>query len=137
MRIAVTYENGKVFQHFGHTEQFKLYDCENGKVIKEQIVDTDGQGHGALSGFLKKEGVDILICGGIGKGVQSALSEAGIQLYGGVTGNADNVIKVYLEGNLAFNPNVQCNYHKHHYEDGHSCGEDKHGCKGNEGHCNE
>ncbi|MGN0728062.1 NifB/NifX family molybdenum-iron cluster-binding protein [Treponema sp.] len=130
MRIAVTYENGKVFQHFGHTEQFKLYDCENDKVIKEQIVDTNGQGHGALSEFLGKAGVDILICGGIGSGAQSALSEAGIQLYGGVSGNADNVIKAYLEGNLTFDPNVQCDHHEHHHEDGHSCGEDKHGCKG-------
>lgn len=131
MRIAVTYENGKVFQHFGHTEQFKLYDCENDKVTKEQIVDTNGQGHGALAEFLKKAGVDILICGGIGNGAQSALSEAGIQLYGGVSGNADDVIKIYLEGNLSFNPNVQCSHHEHHHEGGHSCGEEKHGCNGN------
>ena len=53
MRIAITYENGEVFQHFGHTEQFKLYDVENGKIVAEQIVPTNGSGHGALAGFLK------------------------------------------------------------------------------------
>lgn len=86
MRIAVTYENGEIFQHFGHTEQFKLYDIENNQVVKCQIADTNGQGHGALAGFLTEAGVDVLICGGIGGGAQSALATAGIKLYGGVSG---------------------------------------------------
>lgn len=133
MRIAVTYENGAIFQHFGHTEQFKLYDIEDGKVTAEKIMDTNGQGHGALSGFLTEAGADILICGGIGGGAQMALAEAGIKLYGGVSGMADDAVKAYLAGNLDFNPNVQCNHHGH--EHGHSCGEhhcgeNKHGCTG-------
>ena len=135
MRIAVTYENEEIFQHFGHTEQFKLYDIEDGKVATEKVVDTNGQGHGALSGFLTGAGVDILICGGIGGGAQAALAEAGIKLYGGVSGKADDAVRAYLAGNLDFNPNVQCNHHGH--EHGHSCGEhhcgeDKHGCPGHE-----
>ncbi|MCI8375152.1 MAG: DUF134 domain-containing protein [Lachnospiraceae bacterium] len=135
MRIAVTYENGSIFQHFGHTEQFKLYDIEDGKVTAEEVVDTNGQGHGALSGFLAGAEVDALICGGIGGGAQMALAEAGIKLYGGVSGMADDAVKAYLAGNLNFNPNVQCNHHGH--EHGHSCGEhhcgeDKHGCPGHE-----
>lgn len=133
MRIAVTYENGAIFQHFGHTEQFKLYDIEDGKVTAEKIVDTNGQGHGALSGFLTEAGVEILICGGIGGGAQMALKEAGIKLYGGVSGMADDAVKAYLAGNLDFNPNVHCDHHSH--EEGHSCGEhhcgeNKHGCAG-------
>ncbi|NBK91257.1 DUF134 domain-containing protein [bacterium 1XD21-13] len=133
MRIAVTYENGAIFQHFGHTEQFKLYDIEDGKVTAEKVVDTNGQGHGALSGFLTEAGVDALICGGIGGGAQMALAEAGIKLYGGVSGMADDAIKAYLAGNLAFNPDVHCDHHGH--EHGHSCGEhhcgeNKHGCAG-------
>lgn len=131
MRIAVTYEDGKIFQHFGHTEYFKLYDIEDNKVVNEQVVDTNGQGHGALSEFLRQAEVDILICGGIGGGAQIALSEVGIQLYGGVSGNADDAVNAYLEGNLDFNPNVHCNHHEHHHGDGHSCGENKHGCTGN------
>ncbi|MDL2295452.1 DUF134 domain-containing protein [Lachnospiraceae bacterium OttesenSCG-928-E19] len=113
MRIAVTFEEGNVFQHFGHTQQFKLYDIENGQIVKEEVVDTNGQGHGALSGFLKNLGVDMMICGGIGGGAQNALAEAGIKIFGGVTGSADEAVKAYLMGNLDYNPDVQCSHHGH------------------------
>ena len=89
MKIAVTYENGQIFQHFGHTAQFKLYEVEDGKIVREAVVDTNGSGHGALAGFLAQSGVDTLICGGIGGGAQMALAQAGIKLYGGGRGEAD------------------------------------------------
>ena len=76
MKIAVTFDNGTVFQHFGHTEQFKIYETENGKIVSSRIISTDGQGHGALAAFLSANGVDTLICGGIGGGAQMALAEA-------------------------------------------------------------
>ena len=76
MKIAVPYENGQIFQHFGHTAQFKLYEVENNAVVSSQIVDTNGSGHGALAGFLSAQGVNLLICGGIGGGAQAALEEA-------------------------------------------------------------
>lgn len=127
MRIAVTYENEEIFQHFGHTEQFKLYDVENGKVISSEVVDTNGSGHGALAGFLAANKVDVLICGGIGGGAQAALAEAGIKLYGGVSGNADEAVDAFLGNALSFNPDVHCNHHDHEHGDGgHTCGE--HGC---------
>ena len=84
MKIAVTYENGQIFQHFGHTEQFKIYTVENGKIVSSEVVDTNGSGHGALAGFLSEQSVAVLICGGIGGGAQMALASAGIQLFGGV-----------------------------------------------------
>ncbi|MDO5541036.1 MAG: NifB/NifX family molybdenum-iron cluster-binding protein [Eubacteriales bacterium] len=134
MKVAVTYENGQIFQHFGHTAQFKLYEVENGQIVKEQVVDTLGSGHGALAGFLVNSGVDTLICGGIGGGAQAALAEAGIRLFGGVSGDADAAVKALAEGNLAYNPNVQCSHHNHeghgHSCGEHHCGEDKHGCTG-------
>ncbi len=138
MRLAVTYENGEIFQHFGHTEQFKVYDIEDGKILNEEIVSTNGQGHGALAGFLLGGNVDALICGGIGGGAQNALSEAGITLYGGVSGNADDAVKAFLDGKLSFNPNVTCSHHDHEHGEGHSCsdhhdGEDHH-CGGHCGH---
>lgn len=128
MRIAVTYESGMIFQHFGHTSQFKIYDIEDNQITKSQVVDTEGQGHGALSGFLSDLKTDILICGGIGGGAQSALAEAGIQLYGGAKGSADEAVQAYLDGTLSYDANVQCSHHgeEHH----HSCGEHKHGCHG-------
>ena len=132
MRIGVTYENGEIFQHFGHTETFKLYDVENGQIKNTQVVDTNGQGHGALALFLTNADVDVLICGGIGGGAQMALAEAGIKLYGGVSGNADEAVLAYVGGKLDYNPNVQCSHHAHEHSCGeHHCGEDKHGCHGN------
>ncbi len=124
MKIAVTYEDGMVFQHFGHTQQFKVYDIEDGKVVGTQVVGTNGQGHGALAGFLLSGKVDTLICGGIGGGAQAALAEAGIRLYGGVSGSADEAVQALLAGNLGYDPDVHCDRHEH--EEGHSCGE--HGC---------
>lgn len=129
MKIAVTYENGNVFQHFGHTEQFKIYDVEDGKVVNEQIVDTGDSGHGALAGLLADAKADTLICGGIGNGAKIALEEAGIKLYGGVTGEADSAVKAFLEGKLSYNPDIQCSHHDGHHH-GEGCGEDKHGCSG-------
>ena len=127
MRIAVTYEDGEIFQHFGHTAQFKVYDVQNGKIISSEIVDTNGSGHGALAGVLTALNVDALICGGIGGGAQMALAAAGIQLYGGVSGGADEAAQALAEGNLTYNPNVKCSHHgEHHHEEGHHCGE--HGC---------
>lgn len=123
MRIAVTYEDGQIFQHFGHTEQFKLYDVCDGKVTEERIVDTNGSGHGALAGFLTANQVEVLICGGIGGGAQMALAEAGIKLYGGVAGAADEAVAALLAGNLGYNPNVRCDHHDHEHGDGaHTCG---------------
>ena len=113
MKIAVTYEDGQVFQHFGHTAQFKIYDVADGKVISAQVVGTGGSGHGALAGFLMQQGVTALICGGIGGGAQAALANAGITLYGGVSGSADEAVAALLDGTLGYNPNVQCNHHDH------------------------
>ena len=127
MRIAVTYENGEIFQHFGHTQQFKVYDVQDGKILGSEVVDTNGSGHGALAGVLTALNADVLICGGIGGGAQMALAAAGIRLFGGVSGSADAAVEALVAGNLAYNPNVKCNHHgEHHHGEGHTCGD--HGC---------
>ena len=132
MRIAVTYENGEIFQHFGHTQQFKVYDVQEGKIVASEVIDTMGSGHGALAGVLTALNADVLICGGIGGGAQMALAAAGIQLFGGVSGSADAAAEALVAGKLAYNPNVQCNHHDHHHGEGHTCGD--HGCGSNH-HC--
>lgn len=126
MRIAVTYENGMIFQHFGHTSEFKVYDVEEGKVVSTGVAGTGGQGHGALAGVLNELHADVLICGGIGGGAQMALANRGIKLYGGVSGSADAAVEAFLKGELDYNPNVRCNHHDHEHGEGHSCG--SHGC---------
>ena len=126
MKLAVTYENGEVFQHFGHTATFKFYDIENGKIVSSSIEQTNGSGHGALSGFLKEHKADALICGGIGGGAQTALAEAGIKVYGGVKGSADEAVSAFAAGKLIFNPDIKCDHHDHEHGEGHTCGD--HGC---------
>ena len=122
MKIAVAYENGQIFQHFGHTEYMKLYTVENGEVVSAEVQSTNGSGHGALAGFLRANGVDTLICGGIGGGAQQALAEAGIRLFGGCTGDADRAVENLLNNTLMYNPNVSCAHHEGEHDCGHDCG---------------
>ena len=100
MKIAVTYDNGSVFQHFGKTEFFKVFDAEDGKIVSSEVISSNGTGHGALAGLLAQEGVDVLICGGIGGGAQAALAEAGIELCAGAQGDVNEAAEAYLKGEL-------------------------------------
>ena len=129
MKIAVTYENGQVFQHFGHTEQFKIYTVDDENILSSEIVNTDGTGHGALADFLKERGVNVLIFGGIGAGAVRAGRDAGIQLFGGAAGGADDQVLSFLGGNLHFSSEANCSHHDgghdhtHHGEcASHDCG---------------
>ena len=120
MKIAVPFEDGQVFQHFGRSAQFKFYEAENGQLLRTEVIPTNGQGHGALAGFLVQHGADVVLCGGIGTGAQVALMQAGIQLFGGLSGAADAAVADYLAGKLVFDPDIHCTHHDH--EEGHSCG---------------
>lgn len=135
MKVAVTYEDGMIFQHFGHSEYFKLYDVEDGKVESARVLPVCGSGHGALAGFLKELGADVLICGGIGGGAKQALAEAGIRLYCGAAGDADRAVEALMAGNLVYNADIVC---AHHHGEERSCGDhgsscESHNCGG--GHC--
>ncbi len=126
MKIAVTYENGSIFAHFGKSEAFKIYEVENDEIVSAEVVKTTGSGHGALAGFLSANNVDAVICGGIGQGAQTALSNAGIKLYAGISGNTDDAVKALLNGTLKLPPFILCNCSHHHHDGDHKCGE--HGC---------
>lgn len=133
MKIAVTYDNGNIFQHFGKTEFFKVYEVEDGKVITSEVISSNGEGHGALAGVLAGQNVQVLICGGIGGGAQNALAQAGIELCSGAEGDADQAVEAYLKGKLV-SKGANCD---HHHEDGHSCGHhgEGHTCGGHgDGH---
>ena len=122
MRVAVTYDNGNVFGHFGRTEQFKVYDIEDGKVVDSTILGTNGEGCGALAGILNIARVDALICGGIGGGAQRALQEAGIKLYAGASGSTDAAVEALIAGTLDASGEANCDHHDHEHAEGHSCG---------------
>ena len=128
MKIAVTYDNGNVFQHFGRTEQFKVYEVKDNKVVSSEVIGSNGTGHGALAGLLAGQDVDVLICGGIGGGAQAALAEAGVELCAGTEGNTDEAVEAYLRGELV-STGANCD---HHHEEGHDCGghDEGHSCGG-------
>ncbi|MEG2082326.1 MAG: NifB/NifX family molybdenum-iron cluster-binding protein [Oscillospiraceae bacterium] len=128
MNIAVTYANGEVFQHFGHTEVFKIYEVENNKVVATKLVEATEGGHSALAGLLSKNDINALICGGIGGGAQTALAERGIALYGGVAGDADKAVEDLIQQKLVFQPDIKCN----HFESHHGA-EGEHHCHGADG----
>ena len=126
MKIAVTYEDGQVFQHFGHCEAFKVYVVEDKRIVSSQVIGTGGSGHGALAVFLKNQGVETLICGGIGGGARTALAQAGIELYPGASGDADQAVEALLKGTLEYDPDTMCSHH--HEDGGHSCHGQGQGC---------
>ena len=127
MKIAVTYDKGNIFQHFGRTEAFKVYQAEDGKVVSSEILSSNGTGHSALAGLLADQSVDVLICGGIGEGAQAALKEAGVELCAGAEGDTDQAVDAYLRGELV-STGANCD---HHHGEEHDCGE--HG-EAEEGH---
>lgn len=111
MIVAVPYENNQIFQHFGHTKEFKIYTIKNNQVIKSEIVPTNGSGHGALSLLLKNYNVTDLICGGIGVGAQNALKAYNINIYGGVNKKPDLAVNDLINNSLDYNKNASCDHH--------------------------
>ena len=131
MKIAATYDNGNIFQHFGRTENFKVYDVEDGKVVSSQVIGSNGIGHGALAGLLADNTIDVLICGGLGGGAMNALTQAGITVIAGAQGSADEAVDAYLRGELV-SSGANCDHHHHHGEGEECCG---HHGEGEEGCC--
>ena len=128
MRIAIPFYEGMIFQHFGHSRQFKIYEIENHQVLMEMIVEPEGSGHDAVAELLRSMDVRVVICGNIGEGAMQALKAAGIVFYGGVSGEADGAITSLVNGRLSYDPNIRCAEH-------HDCGGDCSGCGGECGDC--
>lgn len=126
MKIAATYENGNIFQHFGRTKNFKVYEVEDGKIVSSEVVGSNGIGHGALAGLLAGHDIQVLICGGLGGGALNALTNAGIEVCAGASGNADEAVEAYLRGDLV-NSGANCDHHHHEGEDHECCGGHGHG----------
>lgn len=127
MKIAVTYEDENVFQHFGRTENYKVYETEAGKIVSSEVKSTNGTGHEAIADLLKEDGVEVLICGGLGQGAKDALDACGIEVLSGAEGNADEAVEKYLSGELE-STGVNCDHHEH--EHGHDHEQEEAGCGG-------
>ena len=129
MFLAIPYENGQIFQHFGRTPQWKRYTIRNGTITASEILSSEGFGHSALITLLQNWQIDAVICGGIGHGAREKLMQAGITLYAGVSGNADDAVQQFLQGTLSHSETETCHHHTttdtcyHHHldtEDHHS-----------------
>lgn len=129
-KIAVPVEEGEIFQHFGHTETFEIFQVAEGRIVGSDLVPAPGEGHSALAGFLADNGVKVLICGGIGGGAKNALAEAGIEVLAGVSGSPEEAVEGYLAGSLEATGEATCTHHDQDHGEGHSCGGHHHG----EGH---
>ena len=114
MKIAVTYENGEVFQHFGRTQQFKVYETNDDKIVSSKVIGNEGLSHGALGEILMREKVEVFICGGIGGGAREMIASRGIELIPGVQGDADKAVEAYLAGTLEYDPDTECHHHGTH-----------------------
>ena len=126
MKIAATYENGEIFQHFGKTAEFKVYEVQDGKVVSSEVRSTNGKGHGELIGVLRELGADALICGGIGGGAKDGLSSTGMKVYAGNTGSADAAVERLLAGDLAETMEANCHHHDGEEGEEHHCTCGKH-----------
>ena len=127
MKLAIPYENGQVFQHFGKTKEFKIYDIAGGRVGFSMVISAGGNGHGALAGFLRMLGISVVLCGGIGPGALQALQSLDITPIVGVSGDADQAAEDFVAGKLAENTEALCR-HRHSGDPGPGCGH--HVCEG-------
>ena len=126
MKVAVTTdENKQVFQHFGHCKLFMLAQVTDGVVQQTELLDASGSGHEASANLLKANGVQVMICGGIGAGAKNALEAAQIEIFAGVQGGVEQALEQYAKGTLEKRPIVLCNHHGHGHahgqEEGHVC----------------
>ncbi|WP_442871713.1 NifB/NifX family molybdenum-iron cluster-binding protein [Anaerocolumna sp. MB42-C2] len=118
IKIAVTVdENNNVFQHFGKSDQFKIYEICGEELVSKTTLSSNGSGHSELVTLLSAQKVNVLICGGIGMGAMEGLMEAGILVVPGANGDADVVTAAYLDGSLAEGTEANCDHHDHHEGD--------------------
>lgn len=115
MKIAVAFENECVFQHFGRTTHFAVYTVNEDNTVNKQVISTNGASHGALSDFLVEQGVDVVICGGLGMGIHTRMVNAGMKVYGGVVGDCDDAVYAYLAGTLEYDPLAAQNHGPCHH----------------------
>lgn len=133
MKVAVSYDNGEIFQHFGRTPSFLIADVDGKNIVSKEVVSTNGSGHSALFTFLSDLGVEQVICGNIGQGARDALAQGNIKLIAGQQGSAEAALMFFVNGDLKDNGAGCCN---HHHGEGHSCGEhhDGHSCPDHHSH---
>ena len=118
MKIAVASEGKTVTGHFGHCENFNVFEAENDKITSATSIPNPGHKPGFLPNFLNDMGVNVIISGGMGGGAVEIFNEKNIEVITGAQGNAEAAANDYLQGKLKSTGSV-CHEHQHHD----TCGE--------------
>ncbi|MDD5936306.1 MAG: NifB/NifX family molybdenum-iron cluster-binding protein [Clostridiales bacterium] len=110
MRVAVSYDNGNIFNHVGDAKEFKIYDIEDGKIVSTEVLKSSGSGRAMVVDFVSTHFCDVLICNEICSGAKGAVNEAGTKVYGAVTGNADDAVEKLIQNQLEDGDTVICHH---------------------------
>lgn len=131
MKIAVTYDNGKLFRHFGHCENFKFYTVDNGQIVNTELINIEPKGQKHVAEFLGSQEITHLICGGLGGEARETLDNLGIEYFPKVNLTPDEAVDAYLAGNLEYTLERGCcgskngENHQHNHSCGCGCGKKK------------
>ncbi len=118
MKIAVAAMGNTISGHFGHCENFNIYDCADGKVVSAESVPNPGHRPGFLPNFLADRGVEVIIAGGMGGGAVDIFNERGVEVVVGAMGDAQAAVEAWLRGELKSTGSI-CHKHEHADECGH------------------
>jgi predicted Fe-Mo cluster-binding NifX family protein/predicted DNA-binding protein (UPF0251 family) len=118
MKVAVPYLQGNVNAHFGSTQAFMVAETADGKVEKAVVYEVQGMqhNHNGIAGFLKEQGVEVILAGGMGAPMQQALKMQGFELYCGVQGPALEAVEAFLRGEIEQSEST-CGHHHGEHED--------------------
>lgn len=114
MKIAVASDRGNVTEHFGHCEEFIIFETDGKTILSSENVENPGHRPGFLPKFLNDLGVNVIISGGMGEGAINIFNTNDIEVIVGASGNAEKIVETYLKGDLKSTGSV-C--HDHKYED--------------------
>ncbi len=112
MKIAVASTGAMTTEHFGHCENFNLFDAENGVITKHESIPNPGHKPGFLPNYLGDLGVNVVISGGMGQGAIDIFNMRNIEVITGTTGSAEDCAKRYLAGELQSTGSI-CHKHEH------------------------
>ena len=113
LRIAVATDNGMVTGHFGHCQEFMLFDTQNETIQNTETIANPGHKPGFLPNFLADRGVNTIISGGMGGGAVDIFNSRDVEVIVGAQGDARAAVEAYLKGELESTGSV-CHEHQHY-----------------------
>lgn len=119
MKIAVPTRENIVDDHFGHCEAYSVFTIDNDKNIENVELYPSPQGCGCksnIASLLQEEGVTVMLAGNMGAGALNVLTDHGIKVYRGCSGDASKVVQDFLDGKI-IDSGEGCDHH----QKGHQC----------------